>query len=493
MGLGSPAIRALSNLAAALCLALAAAAPAGATPGPVWNYVSAPTLHPPRLQVVERSAGLAKGDFLAANLLPSLAGHPPAGQRGLLLLDSRAQPLWFMPTKGNVYAFGQQTYMGKPVLVWLAGQTLVMADEHYRKIATIRAQPPWAIDIHDSYIADGDVWVTVFRIVSNQNLTRYGGHRHAHVLDEGLEEFQISTGKVVSTWDALNPGGTPNVPLSASEVSAKTTTQLTPNGPKLWDPYHLNSVQALPNGDLLVSMRNTWAVYLIDPTTDRTIWTLGGKHSTFQSASGASFAWQHDARLVDPAQGGHGRNIKLTLFNDDNGGVSTQNPSEGMVLALSTTTDQAMLVSAYRHNPPLAAPILGSMQLLANGNALVGWGGQPYFSEYSPSGKELLDVRWPGASLSYRVLLTNAWVGAPSDLPSGAVRGDNVYASWNGATRVARWEVLAGSNTGHLAVVATARRTGFETAITLTRSFASYEVRALSASGTALGTSDPFS
>jgi hypothetical protein len=298
---------------------------------------------------------------------------------------------------------------------------------------------------------------------------------------------------VIRTWDALNPGGKPNVPLSASEVSAKTQTQLTPNGPELWDPYHLNAVQALPDGDLLVSMRNTWAVYLIDPVTDQIVWTLGGKHSTFRPGSGASFAWQHDARLVDLGQGGHGQRVELTLFNDDNGDITTTNPSEGMVLALNTTTDAVTLVSAYRHSPPLSAPILGSMQLLGNGNALVGWGGQPYFSEYSRSGQELLDVRWPGASLSYRVLLTSAWVGTPSYPPSGAVRGSTVYASWNGATRVARWEVLAGSSASHLKVVATDRRAGFETAIKLARTYAAYEVRAVTAGGKALGTSNPFS
>lgn len=409
-----------------------------------------------------------------------------------MILDSRARPLWFMPTKNSVYDFHQQRYKGKPVLVWVEGQQLVVADEHYRRIAVVRARPPWAIDIHDSYIIGPNVWVTVFRIVSNQNLTRYGGRRHGDVLDEGVEEFRISTGQVIRTWDALNPGGQPNVALSQSEVSAHSQTHLTPHGPSLWDPYHLNSVQALPNGDLLVSMRNTCAVYLIDPIRRQIIWTLGGKHSTFKPASGASFAWQHDARLVDPAQGGHGSHVELTLFDDDNDGVGTQNPSEGMVLSLNTETDQATLVSAYRHNPPLSAPILGSMQLLANGNALVGWGGEPYFSEYSGSGQELLDVRWPGANLSYRVLLTSDWVGTPSYPPSGGVRDRTVYASWNGATRVARWDVLAGPRSSRLKEVASNRRSGFETAIKLARTYRAYEVRALSAAGKVLGTSNPF-
>lgn len=487
-------MRSLPALATIVALLLAAVPPAAAaTSGPTWTFVSAPALHPPKLQVLQRRAGTARGDFLAANLLPHARGEPAAGQSGLLILDSRAQPLWFEPIRNNVYAFQQQTYRGKPVLVWLQGQRLFVADEHYRKIATIKTAAPWAIDIHDSYIVGGDVWVTVFRIVSNQNLSRYGGKRHGNVLDEGLQEFQISTGRLLWTWDALNPGGRPNVPLSASKESAQNQTQLTPNGPSLWDAYHLNAVQALPDGDLLVSMRNTWAVYLIDPMKGRIIWTLGGRHSTFKLGPGAAFAWQHDARLVHPGDGGLGSHVELTLFNDDNGDPTTQNPAEGMVLALNTATDRATLVRAYHHSPPLTPTILGSMQLLPGGNALVGWGGSPYFSEYSRSGAALLDVRWPAPNLSYRVLFTDRWVGDPSYPPSGAVRGSTVYASWNGATRVASWEVLAGSSSSHLSVVATHGRTGFETAIKLSKSYGAYEVRAVTVSGRALGTSQPFS
>jgi hypothetical protein len=92
------------------------------------------------------------------------------------------------------------------------------------------------------------------------------------------------------------------------------------------------------------------------------------------------------------------------------------------------------------------------MQLLPNGNALVGWGSQPYFSEYTKAGKMLLDAVFPGKDLSYRALYTDDWVGSPDFPPSGAARTvhgkTTVYASWNGATRVAAWRVLAGRAVG---------------------------------------------
>jgi hypothetical protein len=133
------------------------------------------------------------------------------------------------------------------------------------------------------------------------------------------------------------------------------------------------------------------------------------------------------------------------------------------------------------------------MQVLPNGNALVGWGSEPYFSEYSGSGQELLDARWPGGDASYRALFTDSWVGTPLYPPRGAVRGSTVYASWNGATGVSRWDVLAGSSSTRLKRVASHDRTGFETAIAVGRGYAVYEVQALSAGGRVLGTSRTFS
>jgi hypothetical protein len=65
-----------------------------------------------------------------------------------------------------------------------------------------------------------------------------------------------------------------------------------------------------------------------------------------------------------------------------------------------------------------------------------------------------------------------------------------VYASWNGATQVARWQVLAGADSGHLtAAGALVPRSGFETSIAVPSAGPFFEVRALDSSGKALGTS----
>jgi hypothetical protein len=67
-----------------------------------------------------------------------------------------------------------------------------------------------------------------------------------------------------------------------------------------------------------------------------------------------------------------------------------------------------------------------------------------------------------------------------------------VYASWNGATRVVSWRVLAGPAAGRLTVVARSARSGFETAIALRASYRSFKLQALGADGRVIGTSKPF-
>jgi hypothetical protein len=62
-----------------------------------------------------------------------------------------------------------------------------------------------------------------------------------------------------------------------------------------------------------------------------------------------------------------------------------------------------------------------------------------------------------------------------------------VYASWNGATEVASWEVLAGSLPGRLMPIGSAPREGFETAITVNTAEPLVSARAKDRSGRVLG------
>jgi hypothetical protein len=81
------------------------------------------------------------------------------------------------------------------------------------------------------------------------------------------------------------------------------------------------------------------------------------------------------------------------------------------------------------------------------------------------------------------------WVGRPAAKPVAAVDGGTVYASWNGATGIARWEALAGPDAANLRVVGASPWSDLETAIPAAGATGVVAVRAFDAHGRALGTS----
>jgi hypothetical protein len=66
-----------------------------------------------------------------------------------------------------------------------------------------------------------------------------------------------------------------------------------------------------------------------------------------------------------------------------------------------------------------------------------------------------------------------------------------VYASWNGATEVATWQVWAGPSPDRLEAAAASPRNGFETAITMSATSGFLSVVALDASADRLGMATP--
>ena len=188
---------------------------------------------------------------------------------------------------------------------------------------------------------------------------------------------------------------------------------------------------------MIVSARNTWAAYKIDRRTGRVLWRLGGKRSDFTVGTGARFEWQHDVR--EHADG------VVSVF--DNAAAPEEEPqSRALLLALDTKRMHVSLERAYMHRPErVLSHFLGDTQLLANGNVFVGWGGAPYVTEFTRSGAIAFDARLPRGGESYRAFRF-PWVGRPTDRPALAARAGRLYASWNGATEVASWQLLEGAD-----------------------------------------------
>jgi hypothetical protein len=253
-----------------------------------------------------------------------------------------------------------------------------------------------------------------------------------------------------------------------------------------YDYFHINSISEAPDGNLLISARGTWAIYKVDRSSGKVIWRMNGKRSDFTMGPGTHFYWQHDARMPGPAT--------LTLFdNGSDGSLPTQEKqSRALLLSVSTKAMEVSLERAYVHPAGFAAANQGSTQLLPDGRVFVGWGNQPYFSEFAPEGTLLLDGEFPPGVRSYRAF-THDWVGHPTEPPSIAVTvapaGPLVCASWNGATEIASWTVLAGKDRSSLQAVGSQEWTGFETAIAVNSVGPYYAVLALDKNGKQLGRS----
>ena len=471
------------------------AAPIGAyTTNGAYTFVSAPGLHPPKVRpnMATDASQLAPGYIMLANFY-DLTTTPMVGQSGPLILDNNLQPVWFEPVPKDVVASNltAQTYKGQPVLTWWQGVVSntgatqsgqdIIVNQHYQKIATLKGQDGWVITLHELVISGNDAWVTANKDIP-MDLSKYGGPSTGVLDDSAVQEYNIATGKLVYTWDALD-----HIPLTDSK------TQPPPNGFP-WDAYHVNSIDLQGGSAFLVSMRNTWAAYMVDGQTGAIEWQLGGKHSTFQVPADASFEWQHDVQV-------HPGSI-VTMFDDDcceitGAGtyLAPAGPSRALELKLNKTARTVTVVNEFTHGKNFDAAYMGDDQLLPNGNVFVGWGSQPYFSEYSPSGQLILDASLPSPDLSYRATLDH-WVGLPEFPPQGAARTSagetTIYASWNGATEVSSWKVLAGTNDHNLSVVAHGPRTGFETAISAKGHFTVFEVQAVNSRGQVIGTSKSF-
>ena len=451
---------------------------------PIQNFISEPDLHP---VIVSATADpdQSSGDIF---LTPRLTIHAPGRfgkhyhdvfQGGPMILNGLGQLVWFHPVSGTAANLEVQRYQGRPVLTWwqkatgaTVGQDLIFS-RSYRPVAVVHAGNGYAPDTHEFQITPQGTALIDAHVSVRANLTGVGGSASGVLSDYVIQELDIRTGQLLWEWHALG-----HIPVSASYYG-------TPTGKRPYDFLHLNSIQQLPDGNLLISGRHTWGVYLIDKQTGKVIWTLGGKYSSFKTGQGAEFSWQHDAHLIGDT---------LTLFDDaSKPGFQEEPQSSAKAIRLDTAAMTATLVHRYKHYPPILTTSQGSAQTLPDGNMFVGWGASPEFSEYRASGKQIFNGTFPFGVESYRAYRF-PWTGDPLTSPSlGLVPGPDgsvtAYASWNGATEVAAWRVLGGSGPHGLERLGEIPSHGFETGVPLGSEPADFEVQALRANGRVIGTS----
>jgi hypothetical protein len=457
----------------------------------VLHFVSRPDLNPPAVTIARRRRQSAPVAEDPPYILVAAAGYPLTGpgEPGLMILNRNGGIVWYSPNTGFPSSTGSarvdfqvQSYRGQPVLTWWEGKVVkgrgygqaVIADSSYRTIAVVTGGNGLQADLHEFVITPQDTaLITAYRTVP-ADLSPLGGPAKGVALSGLVQEIDIASGRVLFEWSSLD-----HVPVTDTYASFSGGTAAAP-----FDYLHVNSIAIAPDGDLLVSARNTCAVYKVARPSGEVAWRLGGKRSSFQMGDGATFWWQHHVRP-------QGANV-LSIF-DDGASPAKEAQSRAILLDLDTTAMRATLKQSYTHPAGLLAANQGSMQVLSDGRVLVGWGNLPYFSEYAADGTLLLDGQFPVGDQSYRAF-TADWTGHPADQPAlGAVTnpagGSTVYASWNGATELDSWTVFAGGTADGLNQVGSQEHAGFETAITVNTAGPYFAVTAHDASGRVLGQS----
>ena len=454
-------------------------APSGKDYNEKQHFVSRPDLEPPGTVVTANSPQASPGDIFSAP-------YTGPGKPGPMILDGSGNLVWFHPLPAGVAAATNlqvQQLNGQPVLTWWQGYIPpqgfgqgeeVIDNSAYEQIGRVRAGNGYHADLHDFKItADDTAVLTVFNPI-DCNLSTVGGPSGGAVTDSVFQEVDLHTGLVRREWHSVD-----HVPMADSYSLATHASKEWP-----FDYFHINSIDRHSDGTTLISARNTWSLYELDTATGQLQNTIGGHHSGVKLASGTHTAFQHDATMLASGQ--------ISVF--DNGGVPMVHPqSRGLVLSLNPQSDSAGVAAQYEHSPALSSGSQGSIQQLANGDMFVGWGSEPYFSEYSSSGQLLFDAHMHGSYESYRAYRF-PWTGAPQDQPALAAKAASAgrvtaYASWNGDTRTASWRLLAGASAQSLAPVATVSRSGFETTLQSPGTATYVAVQALDAAGAVLGTS----
>jgi hypothetical protein len=446
-------------------------------------FVTRPDLSPPEVKITQVASGsqLESTPRFIALAPDNVIQHSTPWQQGMMLVDRLGRLVWFEPAaQGKPFDLKLQTYNGKPALTWWEGGLIAdfgsgkaqIADSTFNTIKTVPGANGLTMDLHEFSITPAGAGLATAYDITRADLTPVKGAAHGRIANCHAQVLDLATGKATFDWNALE------------HVAVQESYQLAPRKAKnLYDFFHMNSLQMLSDGSILVSARNTWAIYKVNGSSGDIIWRMGGKKSDFKIERQAQWAWQHHATLWSPTQ--------MTVFDNSS---RTGPLSRGLLLDVDQTAMTVSLVQEFKNPTGFYSGTLGSVQLMPNNNVFIGWGTQPYFSEHAPDGTLLTVGQLPPGTRSYRAYLVDI-VGSPADKPAMiakdyAAGGSVVYVSWNGATEIASWRIDAGAHPKALKPVGTSPWTGFETAIVVDSEGPSFQAVALDSSGNELGRSD---
>ncbi|MCL5995571.1 MAG: aryl-sulfate sulfotransferase [Chloroflexi bacterium] len=373
----------------------------------------------------------------------------------LMILDNRGELVYYkeLPTGQSYTDFKKQpngllTYFDGALTEIGGGNGIYrVLDSSYNLVDGYHAGNGYRADSHDILLLPNDHALLMIYHEESMDMTAHGGKPDAKFTDYVVQELDRSR-NVVFQW-------------RASEYLTYTETYADLTGANV-DPYHGNSIEVLPDGNFLISLRHFSQIIKLNRQTGDIIWRMGGRYNDFTFANDDGFSYQHDARWLP--------NGRMTVF--DNGNQRSPPFSRAVEYEVDETNMIVTRTWQYSHDPSIYGAYMGNAQRLPDDNTWIGWGGpRPIASEVTPDGKLAQDIEigTPG-QLVYRWFKL-PWKGDPETTPALVAKTEGMtttlYYSWNGATEVASYRIEAGKTKDDFELIKTQVRQGFETSTAL--------------------------
>lgn len=317
-----------------------------------------------------------------------------------IVLDPHGTPLWFRRQATQTF---NVDVAAPGVLSWIsttapgygvdpyAGYVFQkLVDDSTTSVATV-GMPT---DLHDVLVRpDGHRFLLSYPEVSGVDLTglRTWGPGST-IVDCAIQELDAA-GALVWQWRAID---------HVDPVTESTFPTARVDGARtIVDPYHCNSIEIAPSGDVLVSARHLDAVWSISKATGKVVWKLGGARVSKDGAkildftNDGGFFRQHDARLLPSGD--------LSIFDNE---TAMPSPGRGVVYHLDLVAGTATRTFEVKNTVPAAA--MGSFRPAGGDHWIVGWGfpssGNLAYSEVDAAGRSVLDVSLGDGQTTYRAI-----------------------------------------------------------------------------------------
>ncbi len=247
-----------------------------------------------------------------------------------MLVDRSGHLVWFDPQPKSTFDVKIQTYNGK-------ARPHVLVRRPRRRSWRWRREDRRS-DLQDESRSSGDeqkrpIDLHEFNLTSRGTaLVTYWGQSQVRPLpDRGTEVRDPARRPRAGDRHRHGQGHCSTGSRSTTSASRRATSRAHP-GATYTDYFHINSIAEAADGNLLISGRNTWAVYKVNRKTGEVMWRLNGKRSDFRLDQNADFSWQHHVRA-------HGRS-ELTVFNN---AATSGHGSLGLLLDVNETSKRARL------------------------------------------------------------------------------------------------------------------------------------------------------